>query len=79
MFERPEPINMVATAGFKWRRVTRANIQHEGPERIAMEWWRHDEAVPARDYFRMEDQENRRYWLYRNTVSAEWFLHGLFA
>jgi protein ImuB len=79
MFERPEPINMVATARFTWRRVSRAIIQHEGPERISMEWWRHDEVVPARDYFRMEDDESRRYWLYCNTVSAEWFLHGLFA
>ena len=38
----------------------------EGPERIAMEWWR-DAAGHAlmRDYFRVESREGVRVWLYR--------------
>ncbi|MES1203844.1 MAG: DNA polymerase Y family protein, partial [Pseudomonadota bacterium] len=38
----------------------------------------------ARDYYRVEDQHGRRYWLYREGHYADaapplWFLHGLFA
>ena len=50
-----------------------------------MEWWRHQTVPPTRDYFRMEDGEGRRYWLYRNGIAAcedvipQWFLHGVFA
>ncbi len=29
-----------------------------------------------RDYFRVEDADGRRYWLYRS--AGQWFLHGLF-
>ena len=79
MFARPQPINMADTTELNWRRANRTIIQHEGPERIAMEWWRHEEAIPTRDYFRMEDEEGRRYWLYRSVNTEQWFLHGLFA
>ena len=30
----------------------------------------------VRDYFRVEDEDGRRYWLYRS--GTQWFLHGLF-
>jgi protein ImuB len=39
----------------------------------------------TRDYFRVEDAEGRRYWLYRQGLYGQsgeqprWFLHGLFA
>jgi protein ImuB len=39
----------------------------------------------ARDYFRVEDSEGRRYWLYRQglygaaKVPPRWFMHGFFA
>lgn len=40
----------------------------------------------ARDYYRVEDQEGRRYWLFRNGLYGdrrgappEWYVHGLFA
>jgi protein ImuB len=62
-------------------------VRAEGPERIVGEWWRAEapastapgppEEAPARDYFRVEDAEGRRYWLYR--AADRWFLHGLFA
>jgi protein ImuB len=57
----------------------------EGPERIAMEWWRHVTAKPTRDYFRVEDTNGNRFWLYRDglyareTVNPRWYLHGMFA
>ena len=31
-----------------------------------MEWWRTQETQPTRDYFRVEDDEGRRFWLYRD-------------
>ncbi len=44
-----------------------------------MEWWRHQSPPPTRDYFRVEDDEGQRYWLYRSGGDfPQWFLHGLF-
>lgn len=34
-------------------------------------------AATPRDYFRVEDEDGRRFWLYRS--GQRWFLHGLFA
>ena len=57
----------------------------EGPERIAMEWWRDEEGrALTRDYFRVESREGVRVWLYREGLFASgeqtrWFLHGVFA
>lgn len=59
-----------------WHRRRRDLVRMEGPERIAPEWWRDDDETP-RDYYRAEDTEGRRYWLFRSRET--WFLHGLFA
>jgi protein ImuB len=70
----PEPVS-VAADGFYWRHVVHKLRCLEGPERIAMEWWH--SAEPDRDYYRAEDDEGRRFWLYRQ--HGHWFLHGVFA
>lgn len=96
LFRRPEPIEATAPIPddppiqFRWRgrnhRVSRA----EGPERLAQEWWRKPadpgRADPGRirDYYRVEDAEGRRFWIFRLGLyapgrSPRWFLHGLFA
>ena len=69
---------------FRWRRVLHRVVRYEGPERIAPEWWRDDKGG-TRDYFRVEDSDGRRFWLYReghgenyDGAGREWFLHGLF-
>jgi protein ImuB len=89
LFARPEPIEALAEVPdgpplrFRWRRVLHNVAAIEGPERIAAPWWR-GEAMPTRDYFRAEDTEGRRFWLYREglwgreTARAKWFVHGLF-
>ena len=89
LFVRPEPIEALAEVPdgpplrFRWRRVLHDVAAIEGPERIAAPWWRHANA-PTRDYFRAEDTEGRRFWLYREglwgreTAQAKWFVHGLF-
>ncbi|MGD9982194.1 MAG: DNA polymerase Y family protein [Hyphomonadaceae bacterium] len=66
---------------FRWRRVTREVVRAEGPERISGDWQRRE---MTRDYYRVEDKQGRRYWLYREglygeAVSPRWFVHGLFA
>jgi protein ImuB len=99
LFEKPEPIKVpFATVPdgpphhFTWRRVTHAVVRVEGPERIAMEWWKQGGHALTRDYFRVEDEEGRRFWIFRDglyereladeagkPVPASWYLHGLFA
>ncbi|MPZ39433.1 MAG: DNA polymerase Y family protein [Rhizobiales bacterium] len=91
LFERPEPIEAIAAVPdgppvqFTWRRMRYVVTHAEGPERIAMEWWRdaHGHAL-ARDYFRVESREGVRVWLYRqgffnDLTLPTWFLHGVFA
>lgn len=92
LFSRPETIEAVAEvpdgppARFRWRHILHEVIAAEGPERIAMEWWRDAEGhALTRDYFRVESKEGIRAWLYREGLydrepgSPRWFLHGLFA
>ncbi|HWU25227.1 MAG TPA: hypothetical protein VN154_02380, partial [Rhizomicrobium sp.] len=89
LFARPEPIEAVAEIPdgpplrFRWRRALHEVAFAEGPERIAMEWWRHE--ALTRDYFRVENGCGRRFWLYRaglygrETERPQWFVHGVFA
>jgi protein ImuB len=98
LFDRPEQIKVIAQvpdgppARFVWRRATHAVVRAEGPERVAMEWWRGEGEMLTRDYFRVEDEAGLRFWLYRDglydreieqeegkTVQPNWFMHGLFA
>jgi protein ImuB len=99
LFERPEPIKVpLATVPdgpphhFTWRRATHAVVRVEGPERIAMEWWKQNGQALTRDYFRVEDAAGLRFWIYRDglygselaneegtPVPAKWYMHGLFA
>lgn len=99
LFERPEPIKVpFATVPdgpphqFTWRRALHAVVRVEGPERIAMEWWKQDGKQFTRDYFRVEDAEGLRFWIFRDglyegevfddegkPMSPGWYVHGLFA
>jgi protein ImuB len=68
---------------FVWRQAKHLVVKAEGPERIAMEWW-HDPDAKTRDYFQIEDEEGRRFWIYRDGyvergADDPWFMHGLFA
>ena len=70
---------------FRWAGATHIVTHHEGPERIAPEWWRRrDMGGRTRDYYRVEDQAGRRFWLFRHGMrggagAPDWYLHGLFA
>jgi protein ImuB len=90
LLDRPERIEAVAEVPdgppirFRWRRLLHEVRRAEGPERIAPEWWRREAGTPTRDYFRVEDAQGRRFWLYREglfgreTSSPLWYLHGVF-
>jgi protein ImuB len=85
---RPEPAEAVAEIpdgpprSFTWRRVRHQVTRAEGPERLAPEWWRQRGGLRTRDYFRVETEEGRRFWLYREglfgleTNHPTWFVHG---
>ena len=70
---------------FRWRGEMHGVALAQGPERIAAEWWREREPLPTRDYYLVENEEGRRFWLYREglygreTASPRWFVHGFFA
>ena len=79
VFGHPEPVEFPVEKEFLWRKGRYAISLSEGPERIAMEWWRADVDDFARDYFRIEDRRGRRLWLYRSGSARVWSIHGIFA
>jgi protein ImuB len=75
LLERPEEVTTLAQAPdgaprqFTWRRVQHQVVKAEGPERLSPEWWRQPPGAPrparTRDYYRLEDEQGHRYWLFR--------------
>ena len=92
LFERPEPVDAVAEVPdgppvlFTWRRLRRRIVRAEGPQRIEPEWWAGGPQESARDYYRLEDRDGRRYWLFRTGLyrdagekgTSRWYIHGLY-
>lgn len=91
LMRRPEPVQALAPPGtapeappaaFRWRGATHRVARAEGPERIAAEWWHAPTPPPPtafRDYWRIEDAEGMRWWLFRDGAAGRWFLHGMLA
>jgi protein ImuB len=97
LFAPPEPIEATwllpddPPFHFTWRRRLHRVRRAEGPERIAEEWWVAGGSLAAdalRDYYRVEDAEGRRFWLFRAGLPGfngnsgpppRWFVHGVFA
>jgi len=92
LFTPPEPIEASwllpddPPFRFTWRRRAHRVWRADGPERIAEEWWIEAGTIATdaiRDYYRVEDEEGRRLWLFRaglpGTPPPRWFVHGLFA
>ncbi|WP_253190361.1 DNA polymerase Y family protein [Sphingomonas sp. LM7] len=93
LLRRPERLDHVvaelpdhAPRRFTWRGQPHRVVRADGPERVHGEWWKHvAEAEHVRDYFRVEDEQGRRYWLFRRgdgerpaTGDLSWYLHGVF-
>jgi protein ImuB len=55
-------------------------IKADGPERIEQEWWL--QQGQHRDYYRLEDEEGNRFWVFRlghyDEKTFQWFIHGYF-
>jgi len=73
-------------AQFVWRRILYKTVRQAGPERIAPEWWLDKPGTRLRDYYKLEVQDGRRFWVYREGLlhdgrgdDPRWFLHGFFA
>ncbi|MBU2377877.1 MAG: DNA polymerase Y family protein [Alphaproteobacteria bacterium] len=100
MLDPPEPVEAIAElpdgapARFTWRRVSRRVARADGPERLSPEWWRprpDGRQVRTRDYYRVEDDQGLRYWLFREGLYGpeytgapderppSWWMHGMFA
>ncbi|MCR5874194.1 DNA polymerase Y family protein [Phenylobacterium sp. J426] len=95
LFRRPEPLEQVFAVTpdeppkqFRWRGRMHQVRRAEGPERIGEEWWSRDigdvSIAHVRDYYRVEDQDGGRFWLFRAGLYGDpeappkWWLHGLF-
>jgi protein ImuB len=92
LFSPPQVVQVLALLpdhapkNFVWRRRPYRVRRADGPERIFGEWWKGaDETWAVRDYFTVEDEAGRRFWLFRrgdgedfSTGDLRWYLHGLF-
>lgn len=93
LLPRPEPVEHVLAElpdhppkRFTWRGESYRVVRAEGPERITGEWWRRAaEHDAVRDYFHLEDEQGRRFWLFRRgdgwrpeTGDLSWHMHGAF-
>ena len=88
----PQPVQAISAlpdqppVAFTWRRHRYRIRRADGPERVTGEWWRQDgERTAVRDYWQVEDESGRRFWLYRRgdgqdaaTGDLRWFLQGVF-
>lgn len=92
LFRSPELIETFAATvpdgppqRFRWRRIIHEVVRAEGPERISPEWWVDGEDAEERDYFRLESETGRRFWIFREghynvgKTAPVWRVHGIFA
>jgi protein ImuB len=84
----PELIDVTAPVpdypplNFRYKGQLHIVAKADGPERIEQEWWIQE--GEHRDYYAVEDEEGKRYWLFRSghyneSKSPKWYLHGFFA
>jgi protein ImuB len=97
LFPTPEQVEVIAEIPegaprrFRWRKQLHDIVEARGPERIGSAWWQAaygNKTGLTRDYFRLEDSNGYRFWIYRDGLYGQdlprtnlprWYLHGLFA
>ena len=87
VLQNPERIDVTAPVpdyppmNFRYKGKLHKIIKADGPERIEQEWWL--QQGQHRDYYYVEDEEGKRYWLFRSghyvDRNYQWFIHGFFA
>lgn len=84
----PEQIEVMAPIpdyppmNFRYKGAVHTIKKADGPERIERAWWM--DSGEHRDYYCVEDEKGRRYWVFRsghynNSQPPGWYLHGFFA
>jgi protein ImuB len=87
LLPKPQPIEVSAPIPdyppmlFRYKGKVHQIVKADGPERIEQEWWL--DHGQHRDYYRVEDEDGHRYWLFRlghyDERTFQWYLHGFFA
>jgi len=87
LLNKPEAIDVTAPIpdyppmNFRYKGKLHLVNKADGPERIEREWW--IDSGEHRDYYIIEDEKGKRYWLFRSghygQESTQWFIHGFFA
>ncbi len=66
---------------FVYKGVRHVVKKADDAERIERSWW--EDKGLHRDYYVIEDEEGRRYWIFRSghytDEQSDWYLHGFFA
>ena len=86
LLKKPQEIHVIVTpsddldgkpVSFTTADRTVHRVRHAlGPERIDGQWWTgHDK---TRDYFDVEEETGKRFWIFRVLQSSRWFIHGHF-
>lgn len=88
LLKRPELIEVTAAKlpdypprKFKYKNTVHDIKRADGPERIESEWWL--QKAELRDYYRLEDAQGKRFWVYRlgeygGVANVNWYIHGFF-
>lgn len=85
---QPAPIQVAAPVPdyppilFRYKGKVHNIKKADGPERIEQAWWL--QTGEHRDYYVVEDEAGKRFWVFRSghydeTNKSQWFLHGFFA
>ncbi|GAC1384554.1 MAG: DNA polymerase Y family protein [Ginsengibacter sp.] len=81
IIEVTAPVPDYPPMSFRYKGVFHKITKADGPERIEQEWWLQN--GQHRDYYTVEDEYGKRYWLFRSghydtAKSYQWFIHGFF-
>lgn len=88
LLKEPQPIEVTAPLpdyppmNFRYKGKLHTIKKADACERIEAEWWQ--QTGLHRDYYIVEDDEGKRYWLFRlgyyiADKTPAWFIHGFFA
>lgn len=82
LFAPPEPATLQGTPPtLAWRGETATLIDVRGPERLGPAWWEEARGFGEgeRAYLTVWTATGRRLWVFRETASGRWFVHGEWA
>ena len=91
LMDRPHPIAVMALTPdgpplrVQWGDAFWTVLASTGPERLAHEWWapacerggRDADTDGPRDYYRVQDETGRWWWIFRAHRTGRWFVHGV--